>query len=544
MSARTTASSLLLVLMLSASIDAFSQSSAVQAGGSLNLSSEFYSARGVAARRPSNTYRGLFQLNVTFFDQIQLPFEAFYASGQTGFRQPFNQFGVSPRYEDWLVVHAGYYSARLSDLSFGDARLLGAGIELTPGPFRFSALYGRSDAAIQPDLLQGIPGTYRRTMWGGKVGYGGEDQLHLHLNFWHAIDDTTSLSLAPAGVAPQENFVTSVSFGVPIEGNLLTVGGEVAGSLHSNDIRSPEVQGKGIGHALFVHRTSSQLDAAAKLSVGVTPAPFVSVRLTTRWVGPGFLSLGYPQTPSDMFEWTAAPSFRLLDNALMIRLSFGQRQNNLRSNKQSTTRRTLWSLATSARVTNEFAVDFQYTNYGLRSAPKNDTLRFENISQSLNITPRYMFEAFGGASTLVVTYSLQDTEDKNVITSSLNRNNTQSVMGAWSVAFPTTLSLTTSILQTTSKLPTLSTSIVNVSETASHQFFDSALSASLNAGFSRISVLSRDDQFAFSVNLTYGFGAYGSVGFALYNNKYTYGAGSAGASFSEIQGTLSYSIGF
>ena len=538
-----TASSLLAGILVLAS-SAASQTSVIKYSGALNLSSEFYSVHGVTARRPANTQRGILQFNVSLFDQINLPFEAYFASGQAGFRQPFNQFGVSPRISDWLVLHAGYYSAQLSDLTFGDTRLLGAGVELSPGPFRFKALFGRSQAAVQPDSINNVTGAYKRTMWGGTIGYGADDEFHIRLNVLHALDDTSSLFVVPVGVTPSENLVTSLAFGMPIDSNLITIDAEIAGSAFSNDIRSAELASKGIGHSLYIPRLSSQVDGAATLSLGIHPASFMNLRLNTRWIGPGFVSLGYAQAPNDVFEWTIAPAFRLLEGAVSLRGSVGQRQNNLRNNRLSTTRRTIWSFGGTAQATNQLGLDVQYSNYGIRSNPKNDTLRIENISQSLVLTPRYMFEAFGAASNAMLSYSFQDSNDKNVVTSQVNRNQTQSLSAVWSLAFPSSLSLATSLLSTSSKLPSLTTSIFNASETAGYQFFDNALSTMLTLGFSVINAVAHDSQFTFSTSLIYSLQSWGSIGLTIFNNNYTSGNTVSNPSFSEVQGTLNYSLGF
>lgn len=101
------------------------QAQPVKLSGSFSLSSEQYGSNGIRARRPSGTSRAILQPTITLFDQIILPFEVYLSSEERGFRQPFNQFGVSPRLFGWLTLHAAYYSARLSELTFGDTRLLG-----------------------------------------------------------------------------------------------------------------------------------------------------------------------------------------------------------------------------------------------------------------------------------------------------------------------------------------------------------------------------------------------------------------------------------
>lgn len=112
----------------------------VRIGGSINLSDNFYSSSGIDRRQPANVARGIFRTTITIYDQIQLPFELYISTQERKFQQPFNQFGVSPRISDWLTLHAGYFSSRISDYTFGDLRLLGGGVELTPGNFKLKVL--------------------------------------------------------------------------------------------------------------------------------------------------------------------------------------------------------------------------------------------------------------------------------------------------------------------------------------------------------------------------------------------------------------------
>jgi hypothetical protein len=201
------------------------QSEPVQFQGNFSLSGELYSSSGIPARRSRDSYRGIFTPTITLFDQITLPFEFYLSNQDRGYRQPFNQFGVNPHLWNWLTLHAGYFSSHISDLTFGDTRLYGGGIDLTPGQFRVSFLYGRSQAAVAVDTVLGIRGAYARKMMAAKLGYGNPGGWFIDLNFLHSIDDSTSLNLPAAGSAsdsvlslylsaPTENVVGSLAFGM------------------------------------------------------------------------------------------------------------------------------------------------------------------------------------------------------------------------------------------------------------------------------------------------------------------------------------------
>src|SRR5712692_10269454 len=203
--------------------------------GGINLSTELYSSNGIAARRPGNMSQMFFTPILSLGEQIHIPIRFSLSTQQFSYRQPFNQIGLSPNFWGWLTVHAGYFSTQISDLTFGDTQLLGGGVELRPGAFRFSFLYGRSQEALQTDSINGVRGEYRRTIVAGKIGYGQDDAFFIDFNFLRAVDDSTSLTNPPVDVAPKENVVTSLAFGLPLFEDILRLQGEVAVSATSDD---------------------------------------------------------------------------------------------------------------------------------------------------------------------------------------------------------------------------------------------------------------------------------------------------------------------
>jgi len=66
---------------------------------------------------------------------IVLPFSFRFSEQERDFRQPFNQFGVSPYYK-WAKLHLGYRSHNWSTYALAGHSITGVGLELTPGKFQ------------------------------------------------------------------------------------------------------------------------------------------------------------------------------------------------------------------------------------------------------------------------------------------------------------------------------------------------------------------------------------------------------------------------
>lgn len=532
-----------------------SQEIPVKFQGGLSIAGELYSSSGIPARRSPDDARAIFTPTITLFDQITLPFEVYISNTDRGYQQPFNQFGVNPHFWNWLTLHAGYFSSQISDLTFGDARILGGGIDLTPGNFRFSFLYGRSQAAVGADTLRGIRGEYARHVMAAKIGYGNMNGWFIDLNIMHSIDDSASLTLPRAGVAsdsilslystaPTENAVGSLAFGMSFFQNRVRLKAEAAISAFTNDIRSSRFQNAQSLGFLFTPRTTSQIDGASIVNINIVPANSISVGLSGKWVGPGFVTLGYAQMPNDVMQFAVAPSFQLFQHTTSLRTSFGVQYNNLRNNHLATTSRTIMSFGLTTQPTRAIGIELDYTNYGMRSSAFNDTLRIDNISQSLTLSPRYSFQGMGGINVLVVNYSLQGFEDFNVVSGNLSSNRTNTGVVTWVLTLPSTYTFSTNIMATGVTTASVKTTVRGITETFGRSFLDGMLSTSATLGYNLFTVNTTSGQVVARISGSWNLGKSGTISLMLSSNRFNYSDPAAGQSYGEYQGSLVYNMHF
>ncbi|MBD1210484.1 MAG: hypothetical protein H9535_18805 [Ignavibacteria bacterium] len=544
--------------------------------GGVTLSGDFYTTDGIESRRPANNLMAIARINIALFEQVNLPFEAFIGTNQNGFRQPFNQFGISPTFFNWLTLHAGWFSMRFSDLTFGDIRMLGGGVEFRPGNFRLAALYGSTNQAVPYDISTGgaaVAGaftSYSRPVVGLKLGYGDENIAFINFQAIRVSDDTTSLQTpANADISrlarPQENTVFSTTFGFGAFDGKLRFTAEIAGSAYSADTRSQSLaaltttstfQLPAIPAEIFTPRLSSQIDAAAKATLTIAPTQDFMLALGGQYVGPGFVSLGYAQLQNDVLDGTISPSLRLFNGGLSLRGTVGIRVNNLIANRTAPLQRLIASGSVSIQPVQAFGLDVQYSNYGIRSTPRNDTLRIENVSQSLTLSPRLNFEAFGGMSGIFGSYSLNNVNDLNVLTKETNTNQTESVMLSWTLGLPSGLSLATTGFYSDIAQSIGRTSILNIGQTASYSFLSGALSTSLTLGYGIVgselttgsmTTRSSDGQITGQVSVSYSIGEsgkFGTLSLNVNNNNYAFGNPARGRNFGEWTALVQYSIGF
>ncbi|MCZ7556267.1 MAG: hypothetical protein M5R41_07690 [Bacteroidia bacterium] len=530
---------LCLLALLALSLTAVSQTQPVRLSGSLGVSTELYSSSSSdpqwTPRSDQHVSRAVLRTTLTLYDQIDLPFEAYISTQSSGYHQPFNQFGVSPLIAGWLRLHGGYFSSRVSELTFGDERLLGGGIDMSPGPWRITALYGRARQGLAPDTAAGFGGDYRRMVTAAKVGYGKEGEFFLHLNAMRATDDTATFRVDEGRLAPaaRENTTASLGFGFPV-GTVVRIAGEAALSHTINDLRVRSRDGY-----------TAQVDGAAKVNLLIMPAQSWQVALNSRWIGPGYFSLGYVQLPNDVFEFTLAPMVRLSEQRMHVRGSLGVMFNNLRNNRLARTTRLIGSLSGSWQISEQLGISTNYSNYGMRSTHTKDSLRIDHLTHSLYLSPTYTFDGFGGDNSINLNLMVQSATDGNPVTTEGNKNSSEALSLMHTLLFPSTLSLTTGVTWNSMASSFSDTRILSFTETVGHNFFNNTLSTSLTGGYNIVSTATTEDtQFSLRLSLGYTIEDYGTLSLALSNNNYSYGQSVDRPSYDEWFGSLQYSVGF
>ncbi len=471
---------------------------------------------------------------------MEIPFELYISNSDSRFLQPFNQFGVSPKITDWLRLHGGYFYANLSDRSFGDVKLYGGGVEITPGNFRLKSFYGRSIAAREPDSLNFFGGIYSQKIFALSVGYGNEEIAFLNLNLMRSIDDSNSIKPISITQSPTENLVTSASFGLKII-EPLSIGGEVAVSAFSSYIRSQNIDDIKFPQFLFTPKLSTQVDGAAKFNITINPQSFWSLRLGTRWIGPGFVINGFTQLLNDLFEATIDPSLRLINKKLNIRSSIGIRSNNLRNNKISKTNRFLGLFSADYQISNLFGLNYQFNNNQIKSTHYVDSLKISNVLNYLSITPRFSFLAFNGSNFISLSYSYQNSEDSNPYFKNKVQNKTSTMNFSHFILFPSSLSFVSNLIYSTVSVSNLDIKILSVNETIGYQLFNNKLSTYLSLGYSTIKVVQTNGMILAGLRASYNLEKFGSISLNISNNNFNSNDALTPA-YNELQGSLQYLI--
>jgi hypothetical protein len=533
-----------------------SKSKFISYNGSLGLNTEFTSnSKDKELEKIRNQYTSPVNfrvnalLNISIYDQIQLPFEFWFTTSQVGFQQPFNQFGVNPKIGEWLTLHAGYFFSNYSDFTFGDSRVLGGGFDLNLSSFKFSGLYGRLREFKDSDSSSNTLGNYQRLVYAVKVGFASGNDLFINLNIAHAWDDTTKKVISTNFILPKDNLVSSLAFGLPIS-SFAKFSCEGAISIFSNDSYADKYMSSEMPsfvENIFIPRYSTQIDGSAKASLLLTPFRNYSFKFNAKWIGPGFQTLGYPNMLNDVLDLTFAPNLRFFNGDLSIKGSIGYRANNLRDNHVSNTTRVIGSLDIYSQISKNFTLNAQYSNYGMKTAFAKDTIHLQNIAEMYQINPVWNFDAFGANNNVVLSYSYQDVSDRSsydtlqkiYITNNFNLN--------YSLIYESSLTLTTGLYLNSNKSD-FASDIYSFTQSAGYAFLEKKLNVNATIGLTAIKFKETDLQMSLRLNANYSIDKFGTISINLSNMNYqtsnTPNYYQSPESYNELMGSLNYAITF
>jgi hypothetical protein len=364
----------------------------VRFNGGLSLGANFYHVEGIEPRSKPFLWSINGSPTVTLFG-ISFPFYFNIGAQNRSFAQPFNQFGVSPKYK-WLTLHAGWRSLNYSNYTLGGLVMLGGGFEMRPGIFRLSAIAGRLNKVVREDSTQknfGFPPSYKRMCYAGRIGIGN-DRTFIDLIVMKAKDDSSSYKDAPISLRPQENLVLGIN-GKAMLFKHVQLGLDVAASAYTRDQKLDSINDPLFNrYNFFKPNVSSQLLFAGNSYIGYV-SRFINLKLNYRRVDQDFKSMGAFIYQTDVEAYTIEPSFNLLKGKVRVSGSVGIQSDNLLRNKLITTDRTIGSVNLSVQATREYGFDIQYGNYGIAQRagiiPVNDTTRLALANQNFTLINRY-----------------------------------------------------------------------------------------------------------------------------------------------------------
>ena len=393
--------------------------------GSVQLRGVYYTATGIPPNRSPYSYifSGSPTINIYGFSA---PFNFTLSEQERSFRQPFNQFGLSPHYK-WITVHLGYRSVIFSPYTLAGYTMYGAGIELTPGKFRFGFMYGKLASATTLDTTTQslVPYSFSRKAYAVKVGVGNENTF-VDFSYLRAKDDDASVPYKSYdtvfNITPAANTVFGLSTRISFFKKKFYIQGNIAGSIYTRDINSTFTLDT-IDNAAFrlakkfaIVNGSSSFNTAGDAAIGYKTKGF-GLKLQYMHIDPDFQSMGAYFFNNDIENYTIAPSFRLFKNKLRFTGSIGFQHDNVKDQKQATSSKTIGNANLSIDFDKHFGLDLAYSNFSNNQQPKTirfaDSLKIAQTTQNMSVTPRYVYINEKSSHTIIASVNFMKLNDYN-----------------------------------------------------------------------------------------------------------------------------------
>lgn len=529
--------------------------------GGLQLRGIYYTATGIPAERSPFSYIFSGNVNLSLYG-LDVPLNFTVSEQQRSFRQPFNQFGLSPRYK-WITVHLGYRSVVFSPYTLGGYTMYGAGLELTPGKFRFGFMYGKLASATTLDTTTQslVPFSFSRKAYAVKIGVGNE-KTFFDISCLKAKDDAGSVPYkaydSNFSVTPAANTVIGVSTRVNFFKKMF-IQANIAGSIYTRDINSP-ISLDSFDNSLFklarkfaIVNATTEFNTAADAAIGYKTKTW-GLKLQYNRIDPDFQSMGSYFFNNDLESYSIAPSIKLFKNKLRFSGSIGFQHDNVKDQKQATAKKTIGTANLGIDFTSKFGLDVMYTNFSNNQQPRTirfaDSLKIAQTTQNMSFSPRYIVANTKSSHTIIASANFMQLNDYNNYfaqnATSRNINFSQYFISYTYGFIPAQLSVSLNVSST--KMDASGTTDNNNGATISFtkSLFKSALSLNGSAGYFKDKRNDgNSDILNLSGNVTYTF--YKKHGLNLlfyYTNNKPKNITNVLPGFSETRAELAYSYAF
>jgi hypothetical protein len=368
----------LAITVLFLSLESQSQSSDIQWGGWINADASYFHSESPSIRQPTFQWRINAQPRFTYKGwRVQSLVNI--GSFEDRFGQPFNKFGITGG-NSWAQFHLGHRTMNFSSLSLSNHLFLGAGVELTPGKFRFAAMYGRFNRQVDADSTDfTIRPAFKRLGYGIKIGAGRPNNF-VDVHIFRAIDDTTSMNYDPdyAGVAPEQNFVGGITLRQRFA-HRIYVELDAAASAFSRDIRSLNVVsdkpffGEDFAYTVFQPHTSSQFLGAINGLIDYRHKDFAAGFGYTL-IEPDYQTMGSYFFQNDIERYDVHARWRMLDRKLSGNANIGLEHNNLKGNKTTDNNRETYALGFRYQPGRELMLAVNYNGFHTKQDRRDTNL--------------------------------------------------------------------------------------------------------------------------------------------------------------------------
>jgi hypothetical protein len=416
----------------SQNLDDFSFKKGLKANGGISFSNDFYAGSDSLVKRDPYAFYLNGNLGLNLWG-VAMPFSFSLSNTHRSFTQPFNRFKLDPRYK-WVHLLVGTNVMSLGKYTLSDHDFNGVGVELTPGKWEISGMYGRLNKAVEYDPVRNNIGyvCYKRMGYAGKVGFHGNTGSY-EVTFFHGEDKENSLmEFVPKECFLQPRKNTALSAAVTQTFlKYFNVHAEYAVSVYNANLLNDQldtVSTTTFIDKVFRRKQSERMTDAFNASLGYQGKVF-GVSLQYERISPYYSSLGGYYFNEDEQNITIAPNLKLFDGKLFLSGNFGLQYNNLDKDRATDTRHLVYSANLSYNSGKVWSTNLGFSNFNTFTKVKPisypyytnslDSLDFYQLSRCLTWSNSFSFgsDAVKDAISLSTAYQCANSLTGSKLTS-------------------------------------------------------------------------------------------------------------------------------
>jgi len=335
---------------------------------------------------------------------VTMPFNVIYSNQVFTYQQPFNQFGIAPRFK-YGSFYLGNSSMRFSNYTMAGQRFGGVGADIHYKWIRFGGMYGRLRRQVAPIGAINDPLTFvneaetqafDRRGYTVKIGFGSRDRF-VDFIYFKAYDKMPdNFNVMDWAVQPTENAIFGINSFMKIGKKVVFKNDWAISAFTRNTVSDTlEIENqqlRNMARRILLPTVTTNVRIAGETSVKYIHK-ILSPSLSYKRVELDYTSVGAYFFLTDIQQITAGLQLNLFKNKLTANGSFGRQSDNLQKQRLRTSFRNIGSLNLNFNPSTKWGISTIYTNYGITQSPLptalTDTNRINQVNNSFTIIPRY-----------------------------------------------------------------------------------------------------------------------------------------------------------
>ena len=373
----------------------------------------------ISAGTADQTSPYFYSLNTRFslsWNELRVPFYFSFRDHSFNYGATAPRFRINPKYK-WAELQVGDVFMNFNKYTLSQRNMKGVGIKLTPGKFRFQALYGKMKElkSYRDTLLLGISDeeVFSNKVFGLGLGVGSNSS-HLDLYILKSWTDIDSLHFSNPSLPRQDNVVVGstgkvrLSRGLRVQYNVgisaLTFDKDAIGN-------SRVVAENGFTGSLLEVNNSTGANYAGDVSINYSRGKY-GVNGKISYIQPFYQPLTVAYINSDVLNYTVGSFVSLLSNKVYVNGSVGIQKNNVSGVDLLTTNRIIFNLMANAKVHENLTANLAVNNFSQ-----------DLQAQLINIDDLYTYAISNKMRTLTLTHTLPSDERSFMNRVSVGTNN-------------------------------------------------------------------------------------------------------------------------